>query len=238
MKILIIVAHPDDEVLGMGGTILKHTKNGDDVTVAYLTTGITSRRSSKYNNSPSYKLSKNESLKIKKQILELQNDAKKSAKILNVKKTIFFDYPDNELDSVSLLKVIKTIEKLISEEKPERIYTSHYKDLNVDHRRVFEATLTACRPFSFPVNEILCFEILSSTEWSFSYDFKPNYFINIEKELTSKIKAMKIYKNEIRKFPHPRSIENIKISANRWGTVCNFIAAEPFEIVRKFEKQF
>ena len=135
-------------------------------------------------------------------------------------------------------KVIKTIEKLISEEKPERIYTSHYKDLNVDHRRVFEATLTACRPFSFSVKEIICFEILSSTEWSFSYDFKPNYFINIEKELTSKIKAMKIYKNEIRKFPHPRSIENIKISANRWGTVCNFIAAEPFEIIRKFEKQF
>jgi len=219
MKVLIIVAHPDDEVLGMGGAILKHTKNGDDVTVAYLTTGITSRRSSKYNNSPSYKLSKNESLKIKKQILELQNDAKKAAKILNVKKTIFFDYPDNELDAVSLLKIIKTIEKLISEEKPERIYTSHYKDLNVDHRRVFEATLTACRPFSFSVKEIICFEILSSTEWTFSYDFKPNYFINIEKELTSKIKAMKIYKNEIRKFPHPRSIENIKISANRWGTI-------------------
>jgi len=237
MKILIIVAHPDDEILGMGGTILNHTKKRDDVTIAYLTTGIASRRSSKYDNSPSYKLSKNESMKIKKQILELQNDAKNSSKILGVKKTIFFDYPDNELDTVPLLKIIKTIEKIVSSIKPDRIYTSHFSDLNVDHRTVFEAILTACRPTGLPVKEIICFEILSSTEWSFSYDFKPNYFINIEKELASKIKAMKIYKNEIRKFPHPRSIENIKISAKRWGTVCGFNAAEAFQIIRKFEKQ-
>lgn len=237
MKILIIVAHPDDEILGMGGTILNHTKKGDDVTIVYLTTGIASRRSSNYNNSPSYKLSKNESIKIKKQILELQNDAKNSSKILGVKKTIFFDYPDNELDTVPLLKIIKTIEEIVSSIMPDRIYTSHFADLNVDHRTVFEAILTACRPTGLPVKEIICFEILSSTEWTFSYDFKPNYFINIEKELASKIKAMKIYKNEIRKFPHPRSIENIKISAKRWGTVCGFNAAEAFQIIRKFEKQ-
>ena len=236
MKILIIVAHPDDEILGMGGTILNHTKKGDDVTIVYLTTGIASRRSSNYNNSPSYKLSKNESMKIKKQILELQNDAKNSSKILGVKKTIFFDYPDNELDTVPLLKIIKTIEEIVSSIMPDRIYTSHFADLNVDHRTVFEAILTACRPTGLPVKEIICFEILSSTEWTFSYDFKPNYFINIEKELASKIKAMKIYKNEIRKFPHPRSIENIKISAKRWGTVCGFNAAEAFQIIRKFEE--
>jgi LmbE family N-acetylglucosaminyl deacetylase len=236
MKILIIVAHPDDEILGMGGTILNHTKKGDDVTIVYLTTGIASRRSSNYNNSPSYKLSKNESIKIKKQILELQNDAKNSSKILGVKKTIFFDYPDNELDTVPLLKIIKTIEEIVSSIMPDRIYTSHFADLNVDHRTVFEAILTACRPTGLPVKEIICFEILSSTEWTFSYDFKPNYFINIEKELASKIKAMKIYKNEIRKFPHPRSIENIKISAKRWGTVCGFNAAEAFQIIRKFEE--
>ena len=236
MKILIIVAHPDDEILGMGGTILNHTKKGYDVTIVYLTTGIASRRSSNYNNSPSYKLSKNESIKIKKQILELQNDAKNSSKILGVKKTIFFDYPDNELDTVPLLKIIKTIEEIVSSIMPDRIYTSHFADLNVDHRTVFEAILTACRPTGLPVKEIICFEILSSTEWTFSYDFKPNYFINIEKELASKIKAMKIYKNEIRKFPHPRSIENIKISAKRWGTVCGFNAAEAFQIIRKFEE--
>ena len=160
MKILIIVAHPDDEILGMGGTILNHTKKGDDVTIVYLTTGIASRRSSNYNNSPSYKLSKNESIKIKKQILELQNDAKNSSKILGVKKTIFFDYPDNELDTVPLLKIIKTIEEIVSSIMPDRIYTSHFADLNVDHRTVFEAILTACRPTGLPVKEIICFEIL------------------------------------------------------------------------------
>ena len=88
MKILIIVAHPDDEVLGMGGTIAKHSKNGDDVTIAYLTTGITSRRSSDYNNSSSYNFSKNDLQRSKKQISKLQLDAKKSCNILGVKKTI------------------------------------------------------------------------------------------------------------------------------------------------------
>ena len=237
MKVLIVVAHPDDEVLGMGGTILKHSKNGDSVTIAYLTTGITSRRSSDYNNSSSYKLSRADSLKMKKQILELQTDAKNASKILGVKKNVFYDFPDNELDTVPLLKLIKTIENLIIKEKPDRIYTSHYKDLNVDHKIVFEATLTACRPFSFPnVKDIFTFEIFSSTEWTFSYDYKPNYFVNIEKELESKIKAMEVYKNEIREFPHPRSLENIKISSQRWGTVCGFKSAESFELIRKFEK--
>lgn len=236
MKILIIVAHPDDEVLGMGGTILKHVKNGDDVTVAYLTTGITSRRSLTYSNTSSYELSNSELSKMKKQIIDLRSDAKKALKILRAKKSIFFDFPDNEMDSIPLLKIIKKVEKLISKEKPDMVYTSHFKDLNVDHRTVFEAVLTACRPFAFSVKEILCFETLSSTEWTFSYDFQPNYFVNIEKELDSKIKAMKVYKNELRKFPHPRSLENIKISAQRWGTVCGFKAAEAFQIIRKFEK--
>ena len=218
MKVLIVIAHPDDEILGMGGTILKHAKNGDDVVTAYLTTGITSRRSLNYKNSSSYNFSNENSNNTKKQIIDLQSDAKKALKILRAKKSIFFDFPDNEMDSVPLLKIIKKVEKLISKEKPDIVYTSHFKDLNVDHRTVFDAVLTACRPFSF------------------SYDFQPNYFVNIEKELDSKIKAMKIYKNELRKFPHPRSLENIKISAQRWGTVSGFKAAEAFQIIRKFEK--
>jgi LmbE family N-acetylglucosaminyl deacetylase len=235
MKILIIVAHPDDEVLGMGGTIAKHSKNGDDVTIAYLTTGITSRRSSDYNNSSSYNFSKNDLQRSKKQISKLQLDAKKSCNILGVKKTIFFDYPDNELDSIQLLKIIKTIEKIISKEKPNIVYTSHDKDLNIDHRITSKATLIACRSNPSSIKEIFCFEIYSSTEWTFSYDFKPNYFVDIEKELGSKINAMKKYENELKKFPHPRSLENIENSAKRWGTICGFHAAEAFEIIRKIQ---
>ena len=236
MNILVIIAHPDDEELGMGGTILKHAKNGDRVTVAYLTTGITSRRSVNYKTNPKYEPTKKQEANMRKQIKELRSDAKKVCKFLKVKKTMFFDYPDNELDTISLLKIIKTVEKLVKETKPERIYTSHFGDLNIDHRIVYESVLTAVSPTELAVKEILCFELLSSTEWSFSYEFKPNYFIDIKNELENKIKAMKLYKNEIRKYPHPRSVESIKHTACKWGTVSGFFAAEAFQLIRKFEK--
>ena len=236
MNILIIVAHPDDEVLGMGGTILKHANKGDKVTIAYLTTGITARRSSNYQNASVYET--NESLKsqMKNQIDELGKDVREACKFLKVKKTFFFNLPDNELDTIPLLKIIKIIKNLIKEIKPERIYTSHYGDLNIDHRIVSDATLTACKSTRFPVKEIMCFEILSSTEWAFPYQFKPNYFISIKGELDKKIKAMQAYKNEIKEFPHPRSVENIKNTAHKWGIVSGLHAAEAFELIRKFEK--
>ena len=236
MNVLVIVAHPDDEVLGMGGTILKHAIQGDTITVVYMATGITSRRGSKYQNVSSYKINKKLELDMKNQIEELRKDAENACDLLKVKKKIFFDFPDNEMDTVPLLKIVKTIEKLVKEIKPNRIYTSHYADLNIDHRIVFEATLTACGPIGLPVKEIICFEILSSTESAFPYEFKPNYFTNIKGELDKKIKAMKAYKNEIREFPHPRSVENIKNSARKWGTVSGFYAAEAFEVIRKIVK--
>ena len=236
MNILVISPHPDDEVLGMGGTILKHAKNSDKVTVAYMTTGIASRRSSNYENVPSYQSNNKQKSIVKKQIFELRKDAEKSCKLLKVKKTVFFDFPDNELDTVPLLKIIKNIENLIKEIKPDRIYTSHYGDLNIDHKIIFEAMLTACRPGKFPIKEIMCFEIFSSTDWAFSYEFKPNYFIDIKNELSHKIKAMQKYKNEIRKFPHPRSIENIRNSAQKWGSVSGLKSVEAFQLIRKFEK--
>ena len=103
-------------------------------------------------------------------------DAKKAAKILQVTDVKFYDFPDNQMDSVTLLNVVKAIEKEIEIVKPERIYTNHYGDLNVDHKTVANATITACRPHSGQVKEILSFEVLSSTEWSIPYSFKPNYF--------------------------------------------------------------
>jgi len=236
MNILVISPHPDDEVLGMGGTILKHAKNGDKVTVAYMTTGITSRRSSNYENAMSYQSDQKQKSIMRKQISELRKDAEKSCKLLRVKKTVFFDFPDNELDTVPLLKIIKNIENLIKETKPDRVYTSHYGDLNIDHKIVFEAMLTACRPGKFPVKEIMCFEIFSSTDWAFSYEFKPNYFIDIKNELSYKTKAMQKYKYEIKKFPHPRSTENITNSAQIWGSVSGLKSAEAFQLIRKFEK--
>ena len=180
MNILIIAAHPDDEILGMGGTILKHTSHKDNVTIVYMATGITARKASE-------DLKSSEDKKLQNEILELRNDALKAAKLLNVKNVKFYDFPDNQMDSITLLKVVKSIEKEIKSVKPERIYTNHYGDLNVDHKIVSNATLTACRPLNGPVKEILSFEVLSSTEWSYPYSFKPNYFVNIKKQLPKKL---------------------------------------------------
>ena len=231
MNILIIAAHPDDEVLGMGGTIAKHTSQKDDVTIIYMATGVTARREHEVKNIP-----KKVQEVWQQDIEKLRQDAKKSAKLLNVENVRFYDFPDNEMDGIQLLQVVKVIEKEIGKVKPDRIYTNHYSDLNVDHKVVFNATLTACRPSGSPVKELLTFEVLSSTEWSYPYNFNPNYFINIEKHLEKKIKAMELFTSEIRKFPHPRSSENIKHVASSWGTVSGFNAAEAFEIIRRFDK--
>ena len=233
MKILVIAAHPDDEILGMGGTILRHSSKKDVVNVAYLASGITSRKRS-IDNFDS-ELEKNEK-KWKKEISELRKNALSASKLLKVNNTDFFDFPDNALDSIPLLKIIKVIENLIKKYKPDRIYTNHYNDLNIDHRTVYNATLTACRPLNNIVKELFCFEVLSSTEWNYPYKFNANYFVDIKGNIHKKIKAMKCFSGDIRKFPHPRSPENIKSVAKRWGTVSGCNAAEAFEMIRKIEK--
>ena len=235
MRVMVFVAHPDDEVLGMGGTILKHSQKGDFVKVVYLATGITSRRSINFQNNVSYEQNENETNEIQKEIKDLHNDAKKSCKILGVKDLEFYDFPDNEMDSVPLLKIIKVIEKEIKETKPDRIYTHHFHDLNIDHRTVFNAVLTATRPIERNVKELISFEVPSSTEWNYPIHFNPNYFIGIKSQLSAKIKAMKAYKNEIRDYPHPRSVENLKNVSERWGSISGKKAAEAFEIIRKIE---
>jgi LmbE family N-acetylglucosaminyl deacetylase len=235
MKIVIFVAHPDDEVLGMGGTILKHSQKGDFVKVIYLATGITSRRSTNFQNSVSYEQNENKINEMQKEIKNLRNDAKKSCNILKVNDCEFYDFPDNEMDSIPLLKIVKVIEKEIKEVKPDRIYTHHFHDLNVDHRTVFNAVLTATRPVGTSVKEVISFEVPSSTEWNYPIHFNPNYFVDIKSQLSAKIKAMKAYKNEIRNFPHPRSVENLKNVSERWGSVSGKKAAEAFEIIRKIE---
>ena len=236
MNVLIIAAHPDDEVLGMGGTIAKHASRHDNVTIIYMATGITARRESSEQKHTIKNIPKKIQEDWQQEIEKLRRDAKKSARLLKVKNIKFFDFPDNEMDGIHLLKVVKVIEKEIKSAKPDRIYTNHYGDLNVDHKVVYNATLAACRPANFPVKEILSFEVLSSTEWSYPYNFNPNYFINIEKHLEKKISAMELFVSEIRKFPHPRSSENIKHVARRWGSVSGFNAAEAFELIRCLDK--
>jgi len=236
LNVLVIVAHPDDEVLGMGGTILRHSEKGNNVKIVYLATGITSRRKSGYKNSKTFEINSKEIKKMNKEIQNLHEDAKKACRILKVKNFKFYEFPDNEMDSVPLLKIIKIIEKEIEEIKPDLIYTHHYGDLNIDHRLVYNATLTASRPIKNSIREIICFEVPSSTEWNYPTNFVPNYFVNITNQLEKKIKSMEMYKNEIKKFPHPRSSKNLRLNAERWGSVSGFKAAEAFEVIRRLEE--
>lgn len=227
MKILIIAAHPDDEVLGCGGTIARLVNEGKDVYVAILGEGITSRYSQRD--------------KANKADLEALRDCSRNVSdFLGVKKLFQYNFPDNRFDSVPILDIIKTIEKLISDLKPEILYTHHGGDLNIDHSIVHKATVTATRPVpKQTVHEIYAYEVPSSTEWAFGkcYDFfQPNVFVDISPNLEKKINALKIYDGEMRSFPHPRSPEALKALAMKWGSTSGLAAAEAFEVIRVIRK--
>jgi LmbE family N-acetylglucosaminyl deacetylase len=220
-RILIVAAHPDDEILGCGGIMAKYSKN-NDIYVVILGEGITSR----YNNKEEIK---------KEELLKLQNQSKKVGKIIGVKENFFFNFPDNKFDTVPLLNIVKKIEKIIKEINPEIIYTHCCGDLNIDHRITFQAVLTATRPVNNSVKKIYSFEVLSSTEWSYDRigeQFSPNVYENILGVINKKMKAMQIYKGELKKYPHSRSLEGIKILAQKRGMEAGLKYAEAFELIK------
>ena len=236
MKVLVIVAHPDDEVLGMGGTLRKLSVKNHDIKVVFLATGIAARRSDKFRNETKYEINKTLIKKMEEQIKKLRLDAKRALKILGIKNIEFFDFPDNEMDMVSNLEITKTIENIIKKFKPDVIYTHTKNDINVDHRAIFNATITATRPSTrVNVKKVICFEVPSSSEWNFGDTFSPNIFVDIKRELSYKKKAIQVYKTELKEFPHPRSVNSLDIIAKRWGTVSGFEASEAFELIRELD---
>ena len=219
-KILIIASHPDDEVLGCGGTICKLTSLGNEVNVFFLSDGVSSR------------VEKNKNLKIK----ERKNSAYQAAQIMGVGSVSFGNFPDNEMDGVSLLKVVKKVEAELNINQPDIIFTHHSGDLNIDHQITNKAVLTACRPLGEKIIEsILFFEVLSSTEWQASDTapyFKPNWFVDITNYIDQKIRALEAYSQEMREWPHARSFKALKSLANLRGSTIHAEAAEAFILGR------
>ena len=223
-KVLVVASHPDDEILGCGGTLYKLKKKGVKISAIFLSDGESSRKN----------------LNIKKLILERRKQAKKAAKIIGITNLVFGDFPDNSMDTVPMLKIIQFIEKQIKKLKPDTIFTHFDNDLNIDHQITSKAVATACRPIkNQTVKSILFFEVLSSSEWNISTknkNFKPNYFININKSIKYKIKALKCYKKEIKKWPHPRSIKGVDLLSKNRGSAVGFLNAEAFILGRHVEK--
>ena len=221
-NILVVAAHPDDEILGCGGTLAKYSSQGHNINILFLTNGVSSRS-----------LSKKRMLKL---ISTRKSSAQKAKKIIGAKKTFFLDFKDNQLDSYPLLKIIKPIERIIFKIKPDTIYTHFEEDLNIDHQVANKAVVTICRPQkSNSVKEIFFFEIPSSTEWQVKKKqkfFSPNYFEDISKVKKYKINALKCYKSELKKWPHPRSIKGVTSLFNWRGATIGVEAAEAFMVGR------
>lgn len=221
--VLVVAAHPDDEVLGCGGTIARLAKEGCDVYIGILGEGITSRYARREQA--------NRSL-----VEDLHARSRRAGELLGAKDLFLQSLPDNRFDTVALLDIVKIIEEWIDKLQPEVIYTQHGGDLNIDHALVYRATLTATRPLAgSPVKELYAYEVPSSTEWAFSQfqpPFQPNVFVDISSTLDVKIQAMRLYDDEIRRFPHPRSPEALEAIARRWGSVAGFECVEAFEMIR------
>ncbi|HTD46521.1 MAG TPA: PIG-L deacetylase family protein [bacterium] len=218
-SVLVIGAHPDDEVLGVGGTIARHVHGGDRVSVLILTDGVTSHHP----------------------VTEPQKAAARAAcRALGVHEVRFVDLPDQRLDSVPLLDIIRPISDAIRDLRPQVVYTHHHGDANQDHRAAFAATLVAARPFGEnPVRRLLCYEVASSTEWGppfADWAFLPTVYVDISTTLDEKLRAFEAYRNtfisEVKPYPHPRSPEALRVYAQQRGIAVGMQAAEAFILVR------
>jgi len=217
-SVLVVAAHPDDEVLGCGGTIARHVAEGDLVHVVFMADGVQSRRMDGSEE------------------LQLRNQARDEAlKILGVSECNVLDFPDNRMDSLPLLDVVQALEPIIKQVQPSRVYTHHHGDLNVDHRVTHQAVMTACRPVpGSSVREILAFEVMSSTEWATPgvAPFVPNAFVDISDYLPKKLEALAAYDMEMRPAPHSRCVTNIEALARHRGNCVGVEVAEAFEVMR------
>lgn len=220
-KILIIAAHPDDEVLGCGGTAARLIMEGNEVYTVILGEGITSRDDSRQPEKRAMEFAR------------LKEQSYDAGEIMGVKELRFFTLPDNRFDTVPLLDIVKKIERVKNEVKPQIIFTHFEHDLNIDHQITYRAVMTASRPLpEETVKEIYSFEVLSSTEWRYPLSFSPDCFFDITSTIDIKISALAKYQNELKEYPHPRSLKGVRLNAENWGMKTGVLYAEAFKVVR------
>ena len=224
-SILVVAAHPDDEVLGCAGTIARHADAGDQVQVLIVAEGATSRQQQRDREQVGDELS------------ALAQAAHKAGAILGAAGVELLDLPDNRLDSLDRLDVIKQIEERINRYEPQVVYVHHAGDVNVDHRRLHEAVVTACRPTpGHVVKRLLSFEVASSTEWQppgSAPAFQPNWFVDISDQWERKREALMAYSSEMRDWPHARSLQSVEHLARWRGAQVGVEAAEAFCLLRQ-----
>lgn len=214
--VLVIGAHPDDEVLGTGGTIAKHTAAGDKVHILILTEGTTQQY-------------EDESI-----IEQKRKEANQCANLLGATTVHFGDLPDMRLDGVPHVEINGAIEQVCDEISPDIVYTHSRREVNRDHIEVHDSTLVAARPGS-GISTVLAYETPSSTDFSTTADgFDPDLYVDIEDHIDSKIDAFEQYNTEIREYPHPRSGEALRAIAKSRGTASGTHAAEAFDVLRAY----
>jgi LmbE family N-acetylglucosaminyl deacetylase len=226
-SVLVVAAHPDDEVLGCGGTIARHADAGDVIHVLIAAEGATSRQQRRDRGEATEALS------------ALAEAARLATAILGATGVELLDLPDNRLDSLDRLDLVKIIEERIAIHQPSIVYTHHAGDVNVDHRRLHEAVVTACRPTpAHAVKRLLSFEVASSSEWQPSGSappFQPNWFVDISSQWQRKRSALESYASEMRPWPHARSMEALEHLARWRGAQVGVQAAEAFTLLRQLQ---
>jgi N-acetylglucosamine malate deacetylase 1 len=220
-RILVIAPHPDDEVLGCGGTIARHVAHDDEVHVVVVTRGAQELYSPEVVESG-------------------REELRKSQKLLNVSSTQFLDFPAPKLDTVDGYKLASAINSIIQSLRPHTLYIPHRGDIHIDHQAVYQAALVAARPINHcSVNQIFAYETLSETEWappSADAAFIPTVFVDITNYLDDKIQAMACYQSQLKQPPHPRSLQSIEALARLRGATVGLPAAEAFMLVREIIK--
>jgi LmbE family N-acetylglucosaminyl deacetylase len=218
-SVLVIAAHPDDEVLGCGGTVALHRRNGDDVCILVMCEGSSLRGVDQGEGEEHHLFAAAREIGVEKE---------------NVR---HLGFADQRLDTMTLTDIIGPIEEVVREVQPNIVYCQHGGDVNIDHAILFKAALVATRPTEQSIGVIYAYEAASSTEWSHPRDFVPDTFVDISSTLEQKLCAMAAYKSEIRDYPHPRSLAALRHRAHSWGNQNCLDAAEAFMTIRRIARR-